>query len=40
MATAYEKESHPLENVAVFIIFFGIILGFCGGVITVWMMNS
>jgi len=38
MATTYEKES-PLENVAVFLIFFGVILGFCGGVIAVWMMN-
>ena len=38
MATAYEKES-PLENVAVFLIFFGVILGFCGGVIAVWMLN-
>lgn len=38
MATAYEKES-PLENVAVFIVFFGIILGFCGGVIAVWTMS-
>ena len=38
MATTYDKES-PLENVAVFLIFFGVILGFCGGVIAVWMMN-
>ncbi len=38
MATTYDKAS-PLENVAVFLIFFGVILGFCGGVIAVWMMN-
>jgi hypothetical protein len=38
MATTYDKGS-PLENVAVFLIFFGVILGFCGGVIAVWMVN-
>jgi hypothetical protein len=36
MESISEKTS-PLENVAVFLIFFGVILGFCGGVITVWM---
>ncbi len=29
--------SSPLENVAVFLVFFAVILGFCGGVIAVWM---
>ena len=38
METVSEKVS-PLENVVVFIIFFAIILGFCGGVIAVWMMR-
>jgi hypothetical protein len=32
------KES-PLENVVVFIVFFALILGFCGGVIGVWMIK-
>jgi hypothetical protein len=32
------KES-PLENVVVFIIFFALIIGFCGGVIGVSMMK-
>ena len=36
MKSISEKTS-PLENVAVFLIFFGVILGFCGGVIAVWM---
>jgi hypothetical protein len=36
MESISEKTS-PLENVVVFLIFFGVILGFCGGVITVWM---
>ena len=31
----YEKVAP--ENVVVFLIFFGVILGFCGGVIAVWM---
>jgi hypothetical protein len=32
------KES-PLENVIVFIVSFSIILGFCGGVIGMWMLT-
>lgn len=32
------KES-PLENVIVFIVSFAIILGFCGGVIGMWMLT-
>jgi hypothetical protein len=36
MESISEKGS-PLENVVVFLIFFGVILGFCGGVIAVWM---
>ena len=36
MATTYDKES-PLENVVVFLIFFAVILVFCGGIIAVWL---
>lgn len=32
-----QNGSSPLENVAVFLVFFAVILGFCGGVIAVWM---
>ena len=36
MESISEKAS-PLENVLVYLIFFAVILGFCGGVIAVWM---
>jgi len=36
MESISEKDS-PLENVLVYLIFFAVILGFCGGVIAVWM---
>jgi hypothetical protein len=36
--TESARES-PLENVVVFIVFFALILGFCGGVIGVWMIR-
>ncbi len=36
MESITEKAS-PLENVLVYLIFFAVILGFCGGVIAVWM---
>ncbi len=36
METVSEKES-PLENAVVFLVFFAVVLGFCGGVIAVWM---
>ena len=36
MATTYDKES-PLENVVVFLIFFAVILVFCGGIIAIWL---
>jgi hypothetical protein len=32
------KES-PLENVIVFIVSFAIIIGFCGGVIGMWLLK-
>ncbi len=36
MGTVSQKES-PLENVLVFLIFFALVLAFCGGVIAIWM---
>ncbi len=36
METVYKKES-PLENVVVFLSFFGVILVFCGGIIAFWL---
>lgn len=34
---SHPNGSSPLENVAVFLVFFAVVLGFCGGVIAVWM---